>query len=76
MSFSMYNTALPQEYHPGNYDYYAVEHTIVPNISPLVPPSGYWKGVNGIEQYYTPGQNGDSDKTGGIPSLIRLEILM
>lgn len=66
MSFS-YNTALPQEYHPGNYDYYAVEHTIVPNISPLVPPSGYWKGVNGIEQYYTPGQNGDSDKTWGDP---------
>lgn len=66
MSFS-YNSNFIREYHPGNYDYYAVEHTIVPNVSPLVPPSGYWKGVNGTEQYYTPGSDGGSDKTWGNP---------
>lgn len=66
MSFS-YNANLPREYHMGYYDYYALEHEIDPNTTSFIPPLGYWKGVNGREQYYTPASNGGNDKTWGDP---------
>lgn len=66
MSFS-YHSNLPWEYHLGYYDYYALEHDIDLNMPSFIPPSGYWKGVDGREQYYTPALNGDGDKTWGNP---------